>query len=320
MTQYRILKFRKDKDEFFFQNVLTQFRVIDGKPQKIKDVASEPVNINESGFCNSLVDLGHSDHFLFPNTLWSSFDRGSYLIFEPPGVKRITLHLPGIIVEDYEYIHPSILYFVTTSADNKMYVAGLWYMRGIETIEDIRPDTVLYHPYLPNVFRDGMVCTHNFYSHEFDSAGSVNLNINMAIEDFWSSRFNDEVNDFLHNTESITLFNNVNPLTDPATGLIIHQDYGIEKSSHIFFVYLNKLLEDIRSGEFGSQASAILEQTFDTILQNQYHYYNVQGIIDLVIRNNPQTALFDGNSPGNSDIMNHYLLNDLLRLTYQNQF
>ncbi len=320
MSQYRILKFRKDKNEFFFQNVLTQFRLVEGKPVKVKDISSEPVNMNESGFCNDLADLGHSDHFLFPNTVWSSFDRGSYLIFEPPGVKKLSLFLPGICERDFEYIHPGILYFVTTSADNKMYVAGIWYMSNVNSIEDITPSTPLYHPYLPNVFRDGMVCTHNFYSHEFDSAGSVNLNINMAIEDFWSSNFNDEVADFLNNTETVMMFNHAVVTKDPITGLTTHTDFNIEQSQFFFFDHLRKILANVRSGYYKNDAEEILNDTFNAILRHQYSYYSVQGVIDLVIQNNPQTALFDGSNPGNSDIMNHYLLNDMLKLTYQNQF
>jgi hypothetical protein len=250
--------------------------------------------------------------------VWSSFDRGSYLIYEPAGVKNISLYLPGVQLENYDYIHPAVLYFVTTSGDGKMYVAGIWYMRNIDSIDDIKPNTVLYHPYLPNVFRDGMVCTHNFYSHNFDPTGSVNLNINMAIEDFWSSNFNDEVNDFIGNLETVMLFNHFYPEKHPATGEA-YTDFSMEHSQAIFFKHLSIMLDKLRNGYWGKDWETNINDLFNTILPNQYHGYNVQGIMDLIVRNNPQTALFEGTSY-NSDIMNHYLLNDILRLTYQNQF
>lgn len=288
--QQRVFKLLKDNGILNFSTLLYTYKEdrYTGAKKVTQKIESPPMEINEDTFIGKIADLSMSSDFLHSNTIWSSIDNKSFIISEKTGIKTIYLKDHK---KTYQYPHPNIIYYITKTATNKPYVAGMWFY-----LEDIiNSDTVFYPAWILNIFRTGFICTHNVIDNNYPDGTDYNILINTAIEDFWNGNFNTEVTD-LSKSEVLTKIK-IKTISD----YVDYTDY--------FFSQLNALAENY---------NIIGNKTKGTFAYIASRYYNCGGfnkVVRSIIKNNPQTQL-TSTIENLETLSNNYLISDIVSSAY----
>lgn len=288
--QQRIFKLFKENGILNFSTLLYTYKTdrytnTKNVTQKIESPANQ---INETTFIEKLSKLSMTSDFLHPNTLWSSIDNKSFIISEPASIKNIYIKN---LKKEFKYPHPNVIYYITKTATDKPYVAGMWFY-----LEDkITPTTIFYPAWILNIFKTGFVCTHNVIDNHYPDGVDYNVLINTAIEDFWNGNFNVEVSD-LAKAEVLT---KIKILT-----ILDYKDYV-----DYFFSQLNALAKNytIKSNK-----------STNTFLYIANYYYNsgpFHKVVNSIIKNNPQTQL-TSNTTNKETLSNNYLISDIVSSAY----
>lgn len=289
MTQQRIFKIFKEGGALNFSTLLYNYKVLDynGNKKITSKVESPPTIIDEANFINRINGLSSTSEFLYAGTVWASIDNRSFIVTEPKGVKEVYIHE---LKNTFRYPHPNIAYYITKTATDKPYVAGIWFYLD----DEITERTMFYAAWSLNVFRTGFICTHNIYEDNLPKDVDYNVLINTAIEDFWRGNFNGEVSDLTKN-EVLRVPNIIKlKLFKNDTDFFYQQLEGLANNY------------DLNGPKF--------KETMATIGQCYYKCGNFAKIVYAIMRNNPQTQLTSDEET--ATLANNYVISDIVASAY----
>lgn len=155
------------------------------------------VDVPEVQFLESL-QVTHDANLLPPGVLWMSADGKSLLIHEPPARKRISMRWGAlgeftIPLSNYDLPMPDLVYGISPASNGLPHVSHIW-------AAESRPESWesrLYWIPLPNMWHTGAICTHTLLAAESDAP--YHWMVNLAINEFWSSIFNLDVEVYREN-------------------------------------------------------------------------------------------------------------------------
>gem|GEM_PF-5985068 len=205
---------------------------------------------------------------IFPRGCRYAYTRGKSTIFvieESPKIRTITF-------EHGERYSLAMPYVIFMSHFNEGRFSGLycgWANSSLETLNDL-----IYRPLLPNIHNHLLVCRGG---HSPEVVGSFSKSTELAITEFWSSRFNDDLADRWNERKEVS------HLLDPAERWVLESEedmmfmlrleFGVGKTiqSHIDLLTTNE--EEPDESEFRHLLSERIDACTNTLFRKILRYF-----------------------------------------------
>lgn len=192
------------------ETVLASIETIMTQPEIDPDTGNVK-NKNKSSSHDVQVDLptfgrrfksmatGGNRGLLPPGILWVNAEGSQFAVLDPPQYRDLSIMLSmgnvGTVQIRLTLPIPYVVYGISMASPTSFYVESVYF--ALSAVKN-PANHVVWPAALPNVYTTGKLCTHHPIDVTEEEAEELSLSdkINLAVSDFWSSQFNEEVRDW----------------------------------------------------------------------------------------------------------------------------